>query len=281
MIPSILGNSPASFVSRTFNLKGPLSAPTLACATGAYAIGEAFRYLADERNEGCDVVLAGATEAPISAPSIVGFNRVGALAVGFNDKAVEASKPFCQNRNGFVMGEGAGVMVLERLEAAKKRNAQIFAEVVGFASCSDAHHPTAPDPNGRGAKEAIKAAISGLNSEQIVGINAHATSTQVGDEIELKTLNDLFPSQRLAITSNKGNFGHLLGAGSVVESIITALSIHHRIIPAIANLSIPLLSHHIILKSNHKITEKKFYFLKTSFGFGGVNVALAFKNWCS
>ncbi len=279
LIPSILGNSPASFVSRKFNLKGPLSSPSVACGTGSYAIGEAFRFLADERNRGCDVILAGATEAPLNVPSIVGFSRVGALALGFNDNPKDASRPFCERRNGFVMGEGAGVMILERLQSAKQRNAQIFAEVVGFSCVSDAHHPTAPDPEGLGAKMAIKNVTREIDPELIIGVNAHATSTQVGDEIELKALNDLFPSKSLLITSNKGNLGHLLGAGSVVESIITALSMHNRLVPAIANLSQPLPTHHKLLGENHLISEKDFYFLKTSFGFGGVNCALAFKNW--
>ena len=279
LIPSILGNSPASYVSRKFNLKGPLSAPSLACATGSYAVGEAFRFLSDERNEGCDAILAGATEAPINSPSIIGFSRVGALATGFNSNPEEASRPFCRKRNGFVMGEGAGVMVLERLDAAVKRNAPIFAEIVGFASFSDAHHPTSPDPEGFGAKMAIKGALSGIDKELLVGVNAHATSTKVGDEIELKALNDLFPSKKLIITSNKGNFGHLLGAGSIVESIITVLGMHHRFVPAIAGLTDPLPTHHTFAQKNQKIAEKEIYFLKTSFGFGGVNVALAFKNW--
>lgn len=226
------------------------------------------------------MILSGATEAPINVPSIVGFSRVGALAGGFNESSPEAaSRPFCQKRNGFVMGEGAGVVVLERLESAQRRNAEIFAEVVGFSSCSDAHHPTAPDPKGIGAKMAIKNAISSIRSDMIAGVNCHATSTRVGDQIELDVLNEMFSSRKLVITSSKGNIGHLLGAGSVVESIITVLGIHNRIIPAIANLSDPLPTHHILPTTNQKISEKEFCMLKTSFGFGGVNVALAFKNW--
>lgn len=280
MIPSILGNSPASFVARQFNLRGPTSSPSVSCSTGSYAIGEAFQFLSDDRNVEANIILAGATEAPINVPSIVGFSRLGALATGFNQQPRDASRPFCLKRKGFVMGEGAGVMVLERLESAQKRNAQIFADIVGFSSFNDAHHPTSPHPDAIGAKVAIQKAIKDVDHDQIVGINAHATSTKVGDEIELAALNELFPSQKLFISANKGNVVHLLGAGSVVESIVTVLCIHNRTIPANVNLSHhPLPTHHIFPSENQKISSRNFYFLKTSFGFGGVNTALCFKNW--
>ena len=173
------------------------------------------------------------------------------------------------------MGEGAGMIVLERMESAQKRGVEILAEIVGFSSVSDAHHPTSPDPNGSGAKRTIRECLRGYQGPLIV--NAHATSTKIGDEIELKALDEL-PNECF-ITANKGNFGHLLGAGSAVESIVSILTLQKRIIPPITTSSNFLETNKKLCTDPVRLPSNESLLLKTAFGFGGVNVALAFKTW--
>lgn len=290
-IPSILGNSPAAHISRKFGLKGPISSPSLACATGSYAIGEAYRFLRDESSEvgGCEIILAGASEAPLSAPSFAGFSRLKALSTS-NQIPLQASRPFDKSRNGFVLGEGAGVLVLERLSSALKRNAKIYAEIIGFGSSSDAFHPTAPDPSNYGAIKCIKTALNTKIHHSLVAVNAHATSTSLGDEIELSALEKSLSLSRvenkISIYSNKGAIGHLLGASGAVESIFSVLSLHNLLLPPNINLTNPLPIHNFNLfelpTTRTELPESTAdccSILKTSFGFGGVNVALLFKRF--
>ena len=257
-----------------------MSSPSLACATGAYAIGEAFRFLRDPNEFGCDAILAGATEAPLTPPSFAGFSRLRALSTS-NSAAETASRPFDLDRNGFVLGEGAGCLLLERLESAKQRNAKIYAEIIGFGSSSDAFHPTAPDPSNCGAIKAINSALNTQIKHDLFAVNAHATSTSLGDEIELAALDKTISSSSIHVFSNKGAIGHLLGASGAVESIFTVLSLHHEILPANQNLK-----NKITTKFNLPVTNillpkesRDISILKTSFGFGGANVALLFKKF--
>lgn len=279
-IPAILGNSPAGHISRTFGLKGPMSSPSLACATGAYAIGEAFRYLRDPNEFGCDcdAILAGATETPLTPPAFAGFSRLRALSTS---NSTCSSRPFDTERNGFVLGEGAGCLLLERLEAAQKRNANIYAEIIGFGSSSDAFHPTAPDPSNSGAIKAIKSALNTPCKHDLIAVNAHATSTPLGDEIELAALEKTIPSASINVISNKGAIGHLLGASGAVESIFTVLSLHQNILPANQNLKSKIKTKFNLPTCNITLPKESenSSILKTSFGFGGANVALLFKKF--
>lgn len=277
-IPAILGNSPAAHISRTFGLKGPMSSPSLACATGAYAIGEAFRYLRDPSEIGCDAILAGATEAPLTPPAFFGFSRLRALSTS---NSTCSSRPFDTERNGFVLGEGAGCLLLERLESAQKRKAKIYAEIIGFGSSSDAFHPTAPDSSNSGAIKAIKSALNTPRKHDLIAVNAHATSTPLGDEIELATLEQTIPSASIHVISNKGAIGHLLGASGAVESIFTVLSLHQNILPANQNLKSKIETKFNLPTCNITLPKesKNSSILKTSFGFGGANVALLFKKF--
>lgn len=257
-----------------------MSSPSLACATGAYAIGEAFRFLRDPNEIGCDAILAGATEAPLTPPSFAGFSRLRSLSTS-NSSAETASRPFDIDRNGFVLGEGAGCLLLERLESAKQRNARIYAEIIGFGSSSDAFHPTSPDPSNYGAIKAINSALNTPIKHNLFAINAHATSTRLGDELEIAALDKTISSSSIHLISNKGTIGHLLGASGAIESIFTVLSLHHSILPANRNLknriktkfNLPVTNTPLPKESNH------LSILKTSFGFGGANVALLFKKF--
>lgn len=280
LISAILGNSPAGHVARKFRLNGPTSSPSMACATGSYAIGEAFRFLRDELEIGCDALLAGATETPINAPSLAGFKSLRALS------STQISRPFDRDRDGFVLGEGAGIVVLERLCSALKRNAKIYAEIIGFGCSSDAFHPTAPDPSNKAAITAINTAL--LQTQQdhsIVAINAHATSTPIGDSLEVKALESALNSShhnKIFLTSNKGAIGHLLGAAGAVESVFTTLSLFHKIIPPNTNLTAKISTKFILPTDSPTIipsTTPNPSILKTSFGFGGVNTALLFKSF--
>lgn len=280
-IPSILGNSPAAYLSKKFKLKGPLNSPSLACSTGSFAIGDAFRVLRDPEVH-CDSILAGAADCPINIPTIYGFSRLRALCSDRNLDPVKASRPFDVKRSGFVLGEGAGCVILERLESALKRNARIYAEIIGFGSYSDGFdHPTAPDPSNHGAVQAIKAALS-TNDFELVSVNAHATSTIIGDEIELAALEKFIKNPNsVSVVSNKSSFGHLLGASGAVESIASILSLYQSHIPANLNLDgkIPTRLHLPTKITNIPHEIRNAAILKTSFGFGGVNAALLFKKY--
>ena len=292
-IPAILGNSPAGHISRLFGLKGPINSPSAACATGTVAIGDAYKLLRCRDEFDCDAILAGACEAPLTPPSFAGFSRLRALST-WNSLPHEASRPFDTARNGFVLGEGAACLLLERLDSALKRGApNIYAEIIGFGCSGDAYHSTAPDPSNSGAIKAIKAALNTQVRFNLVGVNAHATSTQLGDKIELDALEKgLIDDKRMAkntenmsnisVISNKGAIGHLLGASGAVESIFTVLALKHRILPSNRNLANKIhTSSHFNLPTSNQILpyNHENSILKTSFGFGGVNAALHFKTF--
>ncbi|XP_075669469.1 3-oxoacyl-[acyl-carrier-protein] synthase, mitochondrial [Castanea sativa] len=279
-IPRILINMASGHVSMKYGFQGPNHAAVTACATGAHSIGDAARMI---QFGDSDVMLAGGTESSIDALSIAGFCRSRALTTKYNSAPQEASRPFDCGRDGFVIGEGSGVLVLEELEHAKKRGAKIYAEIRGYGMSGDAYHITQPHIDGRGAILAMKRALnqSGLHPNQVDYVNAHATSTPLGDAIEANAIKNLFSehatSGALALSSTKGAIGHLLGAAGAVEAIFAVLAIHHGVAPLTLNLTKP----DIIFNDAFKplTASKKMPIravLSNSFGFGGTNASLLF-----
>ncbi|KAL1532194.1 beta-ketoacyl-[acyl-carrier-protein] synthase II [Salvia divinorum] len=279
-IPRILINMASGHVSMKYGFQGPNHAAVTACATGAHSIGDATRMI---QFGDADVMVAGGTEASIDALSIAGFCRSRALTTKYNDAPKEASRPFDCDRDGFVIGEGSGIVVLEELEHARKRGAKVYAEVRGYGMSGDAYHITQPHGDGRGAVLAMSRALkqSGLKPDQVDYINTHATSTPLGDAVEAKAIQSLFGSHaalgNLAISSTKGATGHLLGAAGAVEAIFSILSIHHGIAPLTLNLAKPdpiFSSDFTPLSASKKMSIRAA--MSNSFGFGGTNSALLF-----
>lgn len=274
-IPGRLINLASGHVSIKYGLKGPNHAVVTACSTGAHAIGDAARLIA---LDDADVMLAGGTEAAISPLGIAGFAVMRALSTSFNDEPQRASRPWDKQRDGFVMGEGAGVVVLEEYERAKKRGAKIYAEVKGYGLSGDAYHITAPAEDGDGGFRSMRMALkrAGLNPDQIDYINAHGTSTPLGDEIELGAVRRLFgdAAYKLSMSSTKSSVGHLLGAAGAVEAIFCILALRDQIAPPTLNLDDPSEGCDIDLVP-HKAKERKINaVLSNSFGFGGTNASL-------
>ncbi len=277
-IPASLINLVSGHVSIKFGFKGPNHAPVTACATGAHAIGDAARLI--QLNE-ADVMVAGGAEAAISRVGMAGFAAMRALSTNFNDEPEKASRPWDADRDGFVMGEGAGVVVLEEYEHAKKRGATIYAELIGYGLSGDAYHLTAPAPDGDGGYRAMSSALkhSGINVDEIGYVNAHGTSTPMGDEIELGAIKRLFNNNlnNVAISSTKSAMGHLLGAAGGVEAIFSILAMRDGILPPTLNLHNPSESCQGVNLVPLKAQEKKVrYALSNSFGFGGTNACLIF-----
>ncbi|KAI3458997.1 hypothetical protein Pfo_015660 [Paulownia fortunei] len=279
-IPRILINMASGHVSMKYGFQGPNHAAVTACATGAHSIGDAARMI---QFGDVDVMVAGGTEASIDALSIAGFCRSRALTTKYNDVPEEASRPFDCARDGFVMGEGSGILVLEEMEHAKKRGAKVYAELRGYGMSGDAYHITQPHGDGRGAVLAMTRALkqSGLHPNQVDYINAHATSTPLGDAVEAKAIQSLFCSHAasgaLALSSTKGAIGHLLGAAGAVEALFSILAIHHGIAPLTLNLTKPdpvFNGEFMPLTASKKMTIKAA--LSNSFGFGGTNSSLLF-----
>lgn len=278
-IPAALINLASGHVSIRHGFKGPNHAPVTACSTGAHAIGDAARLIA---LDDADVMVAGGAEAAVGRIGIAGFAAARALSTNFNETPERASRPWDKDRDGFVMGEGAGVVVLEELEHAKKRGAPIYGEVVGYGLSGDAHHITAPAEDGSGGYRAMKAALkrSGLNPEDIDYVNAHGTSTPRGDEIEFGAVKRLFgnASSRMAMSSTKSAIGHLLGAAGSVEAIYALLAMKNGIVPPTLNLDNPSDGVEGINLVPKAAQEKKVRAaLSNSFGFGGTNASLIFK----
>jgi 3-oxoacyl-[acyl-carrier-protein] synthase II len=274
-IPGRLINLASGYVSIEFGLKGPNHAVVTACSTGAHAIGDASRMIA---LGDADVMVAGGTESPVSRLSIAGFCALRALSSGFNDTPQKASRPYDKARDGFVMGEGAGVVVLEEYEHAKKRGAKIYAEVIGYGLTGDAYHITAPAPDGDGAYRCMKAALkrAGLNPGDIDYINAHGTSTPLGDEIELGAVQRLLgnATDHVSMSSTKSSTGHLLGAAGAIEAIFSVLAIRDNLVPPTINLDNPSVETAIDLVP-HKARQREVnVVLSNSFGFGGTNASL-------
>ena len=276
-IPSALINLVSGQVSIRFGFKGPNHAVVTACSTGAHAIGDATGLIRDDK---ADVIVAGGAEAAVCRLGMAGFAAARALSTHFNDEPDRASRPWDGDRDGFVMGEGAGVIVLEELEHAKKRGATIYAEVVGYGMSGDAHHITAPPPDGNGGFRAMRAALQSatLNVDDVDYINAHGTSTPLGDEIELSAVKRLFGDHAysLSMSSTKSSIGHLLGAAGGVEAVFSILAIKDGVVPPTRNLDNPSPGCDIDLVPHDAKQRPVRVALSNSFGFGGTNASLVF-----
>jgi 3-oxoacyl-[acyl-carrier-protein] synthase II len=276
-IPSALINLASGHTQIRHGFKGPNHSAVTACSTGAHAIGDAARLIA---LDDADVMVAGGAEAAICRLGIAGFAAARALSTNFNDTPERASRPWDKDRDGFVMGEGAGAVVLEEYEHARKRGATIYAEVVGYGLSGDAHHITAPPEDGNGGFRAMRAALkrAQLNVEDIDYINAHGTSTPLGDEIELGAVKRLFgdAAYKLSMSSTKSAIGHLLGAAGAVEAIFSILAIRNGVVPPTLNLENPSEGCDIDLVPKQAKERKVRYALSNSFGFGGTNASLVF-----
>ena len=277
-IPGRLINLAAGHVSIRHHLKGPNHAVVTACSTGAHAIGDASRLigLGD-----ADVMVAGGTESPVNRLSLAGFAACRALSTGFNDRPEQASRPYDRDRDGFVIGEGAGVVVLEAREHALARGATIYGEVVGYGMSGDAYHITSPAEDGDGAERCMRAAMKRANvtADEIDYINAHGTSTQLGDEIELRAVERLLGNAvgHVSMSSTKSAIGHLLGAAGAVEAIFSLLAIRDNIAPPTLNLDHPSVETVLDLVPNRPQERMIDVVLSNSFGFGGTNASLVFR----
>jgi 3-oxoacyl-[acyl-carrier-protein] synthase II len=277
-IPGRLINLASGYVSITHGLKGPNHAVVTACSTGAHAIGDAGRLIA---LGDADLMVAGGAESPIDRLSMAGFAACRALSTAFNDEPKRASRPYDRDRDGFVMGEGAGIVVLEELEHARARGAKIYAELIGYGLTGDAHHITAPAEDGDGAFRCMSAALkrAGITPAEIDYINAHGTSTPMGDEIELNAVQRLVGNDagRIAMSSTKSSIGHLLGAAGAVEAIFSILAMRDKVAPPTLNLDNPSVKATVDLVP-HKAREREIdVVLSNSFGFGGTNASLVFR----
>ena len=274
-IPGRLINLVSGYVSIRFGYKGPNHSVVTACSTGAHAIGDAARLIA---LDDADVMLAGGAESAICRIGIAGFVACRALSTGFNDAPEKASRPYDKDRDGFVMGAGAGVVMLEEYEHAKARGAKIYAEVKGYGLSGDAHHITAPAEDGNGGFRAMQMALkrAGMSPADIDYINAHGTSTPLGDEIELRAVERLFGNSagKLAMSSTKSSIGHLLGAAGAVEAIFSTLALRDQIAPPTLNLDNPSVETEIDLVPYRPKKMPISAVLSNSFGFGGTNATL-------
>ncbi len=279
-IPSALINLTSGHVSIKYGFRGPNHSVVTACATGSHAIGDAARLIA---LDDADVMVAGGTEAAVCRLGMAGFAASRALSTNFNDTPEKASRPWDKDRDGFVMGEGAGVVVLEELEHAKKRGATIYGEIIGYGLSGDAHHVTAPAADGNGGYRAMEAAIrrAELNVEDIDYVNAHGTSTQLGDAVELGAVKRLFGDHayKISMSSTKSAIGHLLGAAGAVEAIFSILAIANGIAPPTLNLENPSEGCDIDLVPKQAKERPITYVLSNSFGFGGTNASLIFTRY--
>lgn len=274
-IPGRLINLASGYVSIAHGLKGPNHAVVTACSTGAHAIGDAGRLIA---LGDADVMVAGGTESPVNRISMAGFAACRALSTSFNDTPTKASRPYDRDRDGFVMGEGAGVVVLEEYEHAKRRGARVYAELIGYGMSGDAHHITAPAEDGDGAFRCMNAAIkrAGIVPSEIDYINAHGTSTPIGDEIELGAVQRVVGNAagRISMSSTKSSIGHLLGAAGAVEAIFSILAIRDQIVPPTINLDNPSVETAIDLVPHEARKRNVDVVLSNSFGFGGTNASI-------
>jgi 3-oxoacyl-[acyl-carrier-protein] synthase II len=277
-IPGRLINLASGYVSIQHGLKGPNHAVVTACSSGTHAIGDAARLVALEDAE---VMVAGGAESAINRIGIAGFSACRALSTGFNDRPKQASRPYDKDRDGFVMGEGAGCIVLESYEHAKARGAKIYAEIVGYGMSGDAYHITAPQESGDGAFRAMSSAIkrAGITPGDIDYINAHGTSTPLGDEIEIRAVERLVGNSgyALSMSSTKSAIGHLLGAAGAVEAIFSILAIRDQIVPPTLNLDNASIATEIDLVPHKARNRKVDIAMSNSFGFGGTNACVIFK----
>ena len=278
-IVSAIVNLAAGQVSIRFGAKGPNSATATACAAGAHAIGDSFKII--QRGD-ADIMICGGAESAITPMSVAGFSAMRALSTN-NDDPLHASRPFERDRDGFVIGEGAGIMILEELEAAKKRGARIYGEVVGYGACADAFHLTMPDETGSGARRVMQRCLrdAGVRPDQVGYINAHGTSTPYNDKFETLAIKETFGEHayKLAVSSTKSMTGHLLGAAGGIESVFSALTLHHNVIAPTINYVNPDPDCDLDYVPNEPREARVDYVLSNSFGFGGTNAALLFKRY--
>ena len=276
-IPMLIANMASGLVSMRFGAKGPNSAVVTACATGNHAIGDSFRII--QRGD-ADLMIAGGSEAIIVPLTIAGFCSMKAMSTR-NDEPTKAMRPFDATRDGFVAGEGAGILVLESLDHAVQRDARIYAEIIGYGMTGDAHHMTAPDPEGDGAARAMAAAVrdAGLDVSAVGYINAHGTSTQYNDKFETIAIKRVFGdhARRLAVSSTKSMTGHLLGAAGGIEAIATVLALHHGVLPPTINYETPDPDCDLDYIPNQARKQDVEVALSNAFGFGGTNATLAFR----
>jgi len=277
-IPGRLINLASGYVSIRHGLRGPNHAVVTACSTGAHAVGDASRLIA---LGDADIMVAGGTESPICRLALAGFAACRALSTHFNEEPTRASRPYDRDRDGFVMGEGAGVLVLEELDHARARGAKIYAEVIGYGLSGDAYHITAPAEDGDGAYRCMQMAVqrAGIPPSSIDYVNAHGTSTPMGDEIELSAVERLFgaSTNQLTMSSTKSATGHLLGAAGAVEAIYSVLTIRDNIVPPTLNLDNPSVETPIDLVPHKARSKDVNTVLSNSFGFGGTNASLIFR----
>lgn len=278
-IPMMIGNMAAGQVAIEFGAKGPSTNICTACASGTNSVGDAFKII--QRGD-ADIMIAGGTEAAVSELAVAGFCNMKAMSTN-NDNPKKASRPFDKDRDGFVMGEGCGILILEELESAIKRNAKIYAEIVGYAMTSDAYHITTPAENGEGAARAMMMAIkdASINPEKIDYINAHGTSTYYNDLYETMAIKSVFEEneKNISISSTKSMTGHLLGASGAIESIVCALSIKDNFVPPTINLDNPDEGMDLDYTPNKGKEKEITYALSNSLGFGGHNATLVFKKY--
>lgn len=283
-VPKMLPNMAAGAISIRYGLKGPNHCPSTACATGNHAIGDSYRFIKDGY---ANVIVAGASEAPLHPLALAGFARAQSVATDFNDTPEKASRPFDKDRGGFVLSEGSGILILEELDHAKKRNAKIYAEIVGYGLSGDGHHITAPSPDGLGASRAMELATRGIDLTKVGYINAHATSTLIGDRIENNAIKTIFKNNLdVLVSSTKGSHGHLLGAAGAVEAIFSILAVQNNIAPPTLNLDSPggaegdnIEDFTLNLVGPKAVEQNIEYSLSNSFGFGGINTSLLFKKY--
>ncbi len=278
-IPSSIINLASGHVSIRFGAKGPNLASCTACSASAHAIGDSFEII---RRGDADVMIAGGSEAAITPMSVGGFGAMRALSTR-NDEPSKASRPFDKDRDGFIIGEGAGIMVLEELEVARRRGARIYAELVGYGMSADAYHITAPSEDGNGALRVMQLALkkAGIGPEQVDYINAHGTSTPFNDRLETLAIKRCFGehARRIAISSTKSMTGHLLGGAGGLEAGISALAVYHQAVPPTVNLDTPDPDCDLDYVPHSSRSMKIQYALSNSFGFGGTNAALLFKRY--
>jgi 3-oxoacyl-[acyl-carrier-protein] synthase II len=278
-IPMLVVNLAAGQISIKFGAKGPNSAVATACATGSHSIGDAYKII--QRGD-ADIMIAGGTEAVITPLGIGGFNAMKALSTR-NSEPEKASRPFDVTRDGFVMGEGAGILILEKLESAMDRGAKVYAEIIGYGMSADAFHITSPAPGGEGAARCMHMAVrdSGINPLEVDYINAHGTSTKYGDEIETNAIKTVFGEHayKIAVSSTKSMTGHLLGAAGGVEAVVTILSIYNDMVPPTINLDNPDPECNLDYVPHHARAMTVNNALTNSFGFGGTNACLLFRKF--
>lgn len=279
-IPGRLINLISGHVSIKYGFKGPNHSVVTACSTGAHAIGDAARLIA---LDDADVMIAGGAESPICRLGIAGFVACKALSTGYNDDPTKASRPYDKDRDGFVMGEGAGIMVLESLEHAQARGAKIYGEITGYGLSGDAYHITSPAPDGDGGYRAMLACVkrAGVEPSEIDYVNAHGTSTPMGDEIELRAVERLFGNEGegLTMSSTKSATGHLLGGAGAIEAIFSTLAIRDNVAPPTLNLDEPSMATKTDLVPKVKKNKKIDIVLSNSFGFGGTNASLLIRRF--